>query len=278
MSNATCRSVVPGRRWTGTLPSALSPNLDWLPLITSEPLVGAETAPVACEVPAVDHRPDPPSNLQWEQLPQSHRGESKHVVAGPGPPAIGRMADDPSARCDRSPAVSAILPVYNGAAFIRDAINSVLAQTYAPIECIVVDDGSTDDTPDLVRTYEPRVRLIQQPNQGVARARNHGAALAAGELLAFLDADDVWHPERVERQWQVLAGLPSVGAVVCATQIVDRELNPIRLVEQDPSLTVEDMLLWRWARFPRALTFSSAVRASRSSRVSTSGSRHPRTG
>jgi glycosyltransferase involved in cell wall biosynthesis len=144
-----------------------------------------------------------------------------------------------------SPLVSAILPVYNGSAFIRDAINSVLAQTYAPIECIVVDDGSTDDTADLVRTFEPHVRLIQQPNQGVARARNHGAALAAGELLAFLDADDVWHPERVERQWRVLADLPSVGAVVCATQIVDRELNPIRLVEQDPSLTVEDMLLWR---------------------------------
>src|SRR5437868_98518 len=97
----------------------------------------------------------------------------------------------------QGPLVSAILPVYNGSAFIRDAIESVLAQTHQPIECIVVDDGSTDDTADVARTYEPRVRVIQQPNQRVARARNHGASVAAGELLAFLDADDVWCPERV---------------------------------------------------------------------------------
>jgi glycosyltransferase involved in cell wall biosynthesis len=141
--------------------------------------------------------------------------------------------------------VSAILPVYNGSAFIGDAIESVLAQTYEPLECIVVDDGSTDDTADVARTYEPHVRVIQQPNQRVARARNHGASVATGELLAFLDADDVWCPERVERQWDLLASRPAIGAVVCATQVVDHELNPLRLIEQDPSLTVEDMLLWR---------------------------------
>ena len=143
------------------------------------------------------------------------------------------------------PLVSAILPVFNGAEFIADAIESVLNQTYQPIECIVVDDGSTDETADVVRRYAPDVRLLQQTNQRVARARNNGAAQAAGRLLAFLDADDTWAPERVERQWEVLANRPELGAVVCATQVVDGFGNPTRVIEQSPDLSVEDLLLWR---------------------------------
>jgi glycosyltransferase involved in cell wall biosynthesis len=154
------------------------------------------------------------------------------------------------------PLVSAILPVYNGAVFIADAIESVLAQTYEPIECIVVDDGSTDGTADVVRGYEPHVRLVQQANQKVSRARNHGAELSSGELLGFLDADDMWRPERVERQWDAIRDRPEVGAVVCGTQVVDGDMNPLRVIQQDPDLTVEDLLSWR---APTASTSSNLL-------------------
>src|SRR3954451_23081406 len=100
--------------------------------------------------------------------------------------------------------VTAVIPAYNAEKFIADAIESVLAQTYEPIECIVVDDGSTDGTADVVRRYEPPVRLVQQANQKVSKARNYGAELSAGELLGFLDADDLWRAERVERQWEAI--------------------------------------------------------------------------
>lgn len=146
---------------------------------------------------------------------------------------------------EQTPLVSAILPVYNGAAFLRDAIDSVLAQSYQPVECIVVDDGSTDESPAIAAEYGARVRLVQQPNLRVAAARNNGAVAAQGELLAFLDADDVWDRDRLLRQWRALEGRPEMGAAVCATQMVDRDLRPTRVVEQPPDLTLEDMLLWR---------------------------------
>src|SRR5438105_7826251 len=93
---------------------------------------------------------------------------------------------------ERRPAVSVVIPVYNGAAFVGAAIDSALAQTSGIGECIVVDDGSQDSTADLVRAYGPPVRLYSQPRSGVAAARNQGVALATGDYVAFLDADDVW--------------------------------------------------------------------------------------
>lgn len=98
--------------------------------------------------------------------------------------------------------ISVVIPVYNQAQFVRAAVDSVLSQTDPPGEIIVVNDGSTDGTaPELAR-YEndPRVRVLQQENRGVAAARNAGAALATGGLLAFLDADDIWLPEKLARQ------------------------------------------------------------------------------
>jgi glycosyltransferase involved in cell wall biosynthesis len=98
------------------------------------------------------------------------------------------------------PAVSVIIPAYNAEAFVEEAVRSVFAQTYRDFEIIVVDDGSTDGTPDVVRSLEGSVRLIRQRNQGLPAARNAGAAAATGEWLAFLDADDIWLPDKLERQ------------------------------------------------------------------------------
>ena len=141
--------------------------------------------------------------------------------------------------------VSAIIPAFNAEKYVADAIESVLAQSYAPIECIVVDDGSADGTAEVVRGFGERVTLIQQANNGVASARNRGAEAASGDYLAFLDADDRWLPERVEAQLDALSRAPGSGAIVCATTVVDESLRPVGTVVQDPGVAVEDLLLGR---------------------------------
>jgi len=96
--------------------------------------------------------------------------------------------------------VTGIVPVFNGERYLGETLDSMLAQTYSPIEIIVVDDGSTDGTPDIVKSYGDRVRYLRQDNSGPAVARNQGINAAQGEFIAFLDADDLWHHEKLERQ------------------------------------------------------------------------------
>lgn len=98
---------------------------------------------------------------------------------------------------DHSPRFSVIIPAYNSEGTIADAIDSVLAQSWPAHELIVVDDGSSDATADRVRAYGDRVRYIHQPNAGVSAARNHGIRAANGDWLAFLDADDLYLPDRL---------------------------------------------------------------------------------
>lgn len=99
--------------------------------------------------------------------------------------------------------VSVIIPAYNAAAFIGDALNSARAQTYDNLEIIVVDDGSTDGTADVVSSFHG-VRMIRQPNRGAAAARNRGIREASGRYLAFLDADDIWLPDKTRMQVEFL--------------------------------------------------------------------------
>lgn len=96
--------------------------------------------------------------------------------------------------------VSVVIPAYNSAAFIADAIDSALLQDYPHKEIIVVDDGSTDGTPELVAGYGEQVRLMRQHNAGPAAARNHGVRVSQGELIAFLDSDDYWLPGKLTAQ------------------------------------------------------------------------------
>jgi glycosyltransferase involved in cell wall biosynthesis len=117
--------------------------------------------------------------------------------------------------------VSVVIPTYNHAAYIREAIDSALAQTSAPLEIIVVDDGSTDDTPRILAEYGGRIRTIRQPNAGVSAARNTGIAAAAGDLIALLDSDDSWAPTKLERQIARMAVDPGVGLVHCGVEEID---------------------------------------------------------
>jgi glycosyltransferase involved in cell wall biosynthesis len=96
--------------------------------------------------------------------------------------------------------VSVIIPAYNSAPYIRETLESVLSQTHPPLEVIVVDDGSSDDTAAIVQSYNGRVRLLQQEHRGVSAARNLGIRQAQGDYVAFLDSDDLWLPEKLERQ------------------------------------------------------------------------------
>jgi glycosyltransferase involved in cell wall biosynthesis len=101
--------------------------------------------------------------------------------------------------------ISVIVPVYNGAAYLAQAIDSILQQTWPSVELIVVDDGSIDGTASVAQSYGDRLIYHYQQNQGQGQARNAGIALASGDLIAFLDADDVWLPEKLSRQMRVFA-------------------------------------------------------------------------
>ena len=98
------------------------------------------------------------------------------------------------------PNVSVIIPAYNAEAYIAETVHSALHQTYRDLEVIVVDDGSTDRTVACLEQFGSQVRVLQQRNAGVARARNAGVGVASGSWIAFLDADDLWLPDKLERQ------------------------------------------------------------------------------
>ena len=110
------------------------------------------------------------------------------------------------------PTTSVVIPAYNAAAHIAAAIDSVLAQSVQPLEIIVVDDGSTDETAQVVARGYPQVTLLRQDNRGCGQARNTGCAVARGDWLAFLDADDTWLPQKLEKQLG-FTGDPRVAVV-----------------------------------------------------------------
>lgn len=111
--------------------------------------------------------------------------------------------------------ISIILPTYNRADFIRSSLDSVFAQTYTHWELVIIDDGSTDDTVTVLREYDdPRIKYIYQENQGVSAARNTGVAQCSGEIIALLDSDDEWLPEKLEKQLRYMA---DNGFEICQT-------------------------------------------------------------
>ncbi|MBI5406413.1 MAG: glycosyltransferase family 2 protein [Nitrospirae bacterium] len=139
---------------------------------------------------------------------------------------------------EANPKVTAIIPSYNGERYISHAIESVLAQTYKNIEIIVVDDGSTDRSLEKVRPYLSRIKYIFQENSGVCNARNAGISNSNGELIAFLDCDDRWLPEKIERQVSYFSANPQEKFVHCAVKFIN---------SRGEGITPEDY--WRNLRF-----------------------------
>ncbi len=112
--------------------------------------------------------------------------------------------------------ISIIIPTYNRADFLKEAIDSVLAQNYQDFELLIVDDGSIDHTRELISRYGERVRYLYQENQGVSSARNRGIRSSSGQYVAFLDSDDLWLPEKLEQQLAVMRQQPELR--LCHTE------------------------------------------------------------
>lgn len=111
------------------------------------------------------------------------------------------------------PLVSVVVPVFNAERFLRETLESLLCQTYRPIEIITVDDGSTDSSPDILREFSDRIQRIHQENQGVGVARNVGVEHSVGSYIAFCDADDIWFPGKLKSQMEIVKRHPCIGVV-----------------------------------------------------------------
>ena len=135
------------------------------------------------------------------------------------------------------PAVSVLMPVYNAERYVGEAVRSILGQTFAEFEFVIIDDGSTDRSGELLAALaadDPRIRLIRRSNTGYLRALNEGLALCSGELVARMDADDVALPERFERQVRYLREHPECLAVGCGMLRIDADGD---LICEEPTPT-----------------------------------------
>lgn len=148
------------------------------------------------------------------------------------------------------PKVSVIIPSYNYARFLPGAIESVLDQTFQDFELIVVDDGSTDETADVVRPYTENhgLKYIRQENRGPSSARNTGIRNARGKLVAFLDPDDLWLPEKLRRQVALMDADAEVGLSYCLVDFIDEEGRRFPDISwPHPSgATYKDLLYLNW--------------------------------
>jgi len=150
--------------------------------------------------------------------------------------------------CQRDPVmprVSVIIPCYNYAHYLAEAIDSALAQSHSDVEIVVLDDGSTDDTAAVAARYGASVRYVRQDNRGLPAARNAGVAASTGPLLAFLDADDVWLPDKLAKQLDELTHTPVPGLISGAMEACDAAGRPlgIRKPALEPGRTYPEIVI-----------------------------------
>jgi glycosyltransferase involved in cell wall biosynthesis len=169
-------------------------------------------------------------------------------------------------KASQNPLVSIVIGVYNGEAYLHEAIESVLTQTYSPIELIVVDDGSNDRTHDVVVRYGSAVRYVYQANGGMAAARNTGASHARGSYLGFLDADDRFTRRKLELQVECFRSDPGLDVVFGhMTEFVSPDLDEegralLRAPVQDVAWRTPNLMLVRREAFERVGLFTTTLR------------------
>src|SRR5437899_2524577 len=158
--------------------------------------------------------------------------------------------------------VSVIIPAYNAAVTIAEAIDSALAQTAPPLEVIVVNDGSTDSTGEVLDRYGHRIHVIAQPNAGLSSARNAALRVTRGEYIAFLDADDIWAPQMLARTVPFLDADPECTLVFTDLALIDsnaRTLNTSLVGEFATAPTLAQMLTRLWPIMPSAVVMRRSV-------------------
>lgn len=133
--------------------------------------------------------------------------------------------------------VSVVVPVYNVEAYIAETIQSILNQSYSNFEILIVNDGSSDRSIEIIQTFDdPRITVIHQENQGVSAARNRGIAQAKGEYIALIDGDDIWDPEKLQKHVEHLENSPQIGLSFCRSAFIDLKGNPLGIYQM-PRLT-----------------------------------------
>lgn len=160
---------------------------------------------------------------------------------------------------DRPVTVSVVIPVYNAAAVIDQTIRSVLVQTWADREIVVIDDGSTDGSADVVKSFGDEVRYYAFENEGVAKARNRGMALARGRYIALLDHDDLWAPDKLRRQVEVLEARPEVGLVITGIGHLEQDGRPRRKFPTGPSSRFYQLFVKGFGPTPSAAMIRRSV-------------------
>ena len=162
--------------------------------------------------------------------------------------------------------ISCIVPVFNGEKYLAEAIESIVKQSYQSIEIIIADDGSTDGTAMVADRYNKQIRYVRQANSGTAAARNLGLSVAVGEFVAFLDSDDVWHPEKLKRQIARFAARPELDYCITHAQnfwipeLIEEEkkFRDHRISKPLPAY-VTGTLLARHELFNRVERFNTAI-------------------
>jgi glycosyltransferase involved in cell wall biosynthesis len=154
-----------------------------------------------------------------------------------------------------TPTVSALVAVYNGERFVAETIDSILAQTHAPLEVIVVDDGSTDGTAEVLASFGDRIRVIHQENRGCPGAFNTAFAAASGDYLAMCGADDLWEPRKLEHQLGTLAEHPQVDVSIGAAQI----FGSVELTFDEPGVGLLDPKTLAEKLFPFNIVCASSI-------------------
>lgn len=142
---------------------------------------------------------------------------------------------------DSNPRVTVVIPAYNQAQYLTEAVDSVLSQSYQKFELVVVDDGSTDDTPDVISSYGDTIRSVRQENQGLAGARNTGIIEARGELIGLLDSDDAWEPNYLRKMISLADRFPESHVFFCSVLYVNGEGRELPQQPMIPIPSPEDM-------------------------------------
>ena len=160
------------------------------------------------------------------------------------------------------PRVDVIIPVYNSVATIAESVESALGQTFTDFSVIAVDDGSTDTSAEVLSRYSARIKVLAQPNRGLSAARNAGVRMGSAKYVAFLDADDIWEPQMLERTTDALDRLPHAVLVYTDVTVVDSSGRPLNAALSNSlgrAPQLDDLFVSLWPIMPSAVVMRRDV-------------------